>query len=131
MTNKAILAKWKKISNCIAVEITTNDAFAHKMSTIINGEDSIPKPKKSNRRPPPKFDPLELLEQGMEKLTETLKTLNAEELKDVIAANGMDSAKRVMKWKDRDRLEKHLIEETQRQAAHGKAFWNASGEQQE
>ena len=129
MTNKAILSKWKKISNCIAAEISTNEAFAQRISAIINGEDSESKPKKSNRRPPPKFDPLVLLEQGVEKLAETLKTLDIEELKDIIAANSMDTAKRVMKWKDRDRLEKHVIEETQRQAAHGKAFWNASGEQ--
>jgi hypothetical protein len=68
-----------------------------------------------------------LYEQGEDKLAKELSLLSIEELKDVIAANGMDTAKLAMKWKDHDRLEKHIIEATQRRASRGEAFWNVSG----
>ena len=68
-----------------------------------------------------------MYEQGDDKLAEALSLLNIEELKDVIAANGMDAAKLAMKWKDRSRLEKHIIEATQRRSSRGEAFWNTSG----
>jgi len=131
VTNKEILAQWKRISSCIADEILVNEEFAQKLGAVISGDTSLSKPKKSNRRPPAKIDPFKLLEQGIDILTEALAKLDIEELKDVIAANGMDTAKLAMKWKDRDRLEKHIIEATQRRSSRGEAFWNATGKPNE
>ena len=38
----------------------------------------------------------------------------------------MDTAKLAMKWKDRDRLENHIVEMTQQRASRGNAFWNTA-----
>ncbi|MDR2368456.1 MAG: hypothetical protein LBF58_10195 [Deltaproteobacteria bacterium] len=44
-----------------------------------------------------------------------------DELKDVIAANGMDGSKLAMKRKKRDRLENPIIEVTRKRAVMGEA----------
>jgi hypothetical protein len=124
---KNTLVLWKKISACIADEILVNEEFADKIGILLEGDNTLVQPRKSNRRTPAKINPFLLYEQGEDKLAKELSLLSIEELKDVIAANGMDTAKLAMKWKDHDRLEKHIIEATQRRASRGEAFWNVSG----
>jgi len=124
LDTKNTITLWKKISACIIDEISINEDFANKLWALFSEEKSPVQAKKSNRRPPAKIDPFSLYEQGEDKLVKELSLLNIEELKDVIAANGMDTAKLAMKRKDRDRLEKHIIEATQRRLSRGEAFWN-------
>lgn len=127
MDTKTVLAHWKKLSTCIADEITNNEEFSKKIGSIFEGEGpSVVKPKRTNRRAPAKVNPFDLYEHGNEALKTALEALGIEELKDVIAANGMDTARLAMKWKDRDRLINHIIEMTQRRSSRGDAFWNAS-----
>ncbi|GAB7141360.1 hypothetical protein RsTz2092_13370 [Deferribacterales bacterium RsTz2092] len=124
---KAIaLALWKLISSYVENEIKSNSEFVHKIVAIIGDEAVKPKQKKLKPQLVAKIDPFVLLEQGIDKLTETLATLDIKELKSVIATNGMDNSKLAMKWKKRDKLEKLIIEATQRRSSHGKAFWGAS-----
>lgn len=129
MDTKTVLALWNDLSSCIADEISKNKDFAKKVSALFEKESVDVKPKKSNRRSPAKIDPFALCEQGEEILRTAFKTLDIEELKDVIAANGMDTARLAMKWKDRERLENHIVEMTQQRAARGSAFWNTSSKQ--
>jgi hypothetical protein len=127
MVSKDILSLWKKISGIIAEEISNNDDFAQKIGNVI-GDDAPPvTTKKRNRRLPAKIDPFHLLEQGEDALSVALAELSIDELKDVISANGMDTSKLAMKWKDRERLEKHIIDATKRKSSRGEAFWNSSG----
>lgn len=129
MANKDILAIWQKINAVIIDEIKTNADFARKMSEVLGDDVSASiTPKRKNRRPPAKIDPFQLLEQGESELSEALSRLSVDELKDVISANGMDTAKLAMKWKDRERLEKHIIEATKRKSARGEAFWNTQSQ---
>jgi hypothetical protein len=138
MDRKTILALWKKASVCIADEITNNDEFANRLGLIFEEnlvkvksskmESANTKSKKGNRREPAKINPFILLEQGVEGLKTALEALNIEELKDVIAENGMDTAKLAMKWKDRNRLINHIIDTTQRRSSRGEAFWNTGKE---
>jgi hypothetical protein len=122
---KTVLVLWKKLSSCIADEISNNEEFSKKIGALFEGDSSSTvKPKKSNRRTPSKIDPFVLYDQGSATLKTSLETLNIEELKDVIAANGMDTARLAMKWKDRDRIINHIIEMTQRRSSRGDAFWN-------
>ena len=44
------------------------------------------------------------------------------ELKDIVADYGMDPSKLAMKWKDRDRVIKLIIDTSQRRASKGDAF---------
>jgi hypothetical protein len=137
MEKKTVLALWKKVSACITDEISNNDEFAKRMGSIFEdnlvkgkskAEIDMTKPKRSNRREPSKVDPFILLEQGVDAFKGALELLDIEELKDVIAEHGMDSAKLAMKWKDRNRLINHIIDTTQRRSSRGEAFWNTSSE---
>lgn len=138
MDKKTILALWEKASACITDEITNNDEFANRLGLVFEENLIKAKPskmelantksKKGNRREPAKINPFILLEQGIGVLKTELEALNIEELKDVIAENGMDTAKLAMKWKDRNRLINHIIDTTQRRSSRGEAFWNAGSE---
>jgi hypothetical protein len=128
MQLKEIAALWSKISKVIADEISTNAEFAQKINNVWDGEDVADKPKRKNRCSPAKIDPFVFLEQGEDKLLEELGKLSVDELKDVISANGMDTAKLAMKWKDRDRLEKHILDATKRKSSRGEAFWKVQGQ---
>ena len=127
MDTKTVLALWDSLSSCIANEIERNDAFAKKVGALFEDVHvSAAKTKKSNRRAPAKIDAFALYEDGIETLRTALEALGTEELKDVIAANGMDPARLAMKWKSRERLITHIIDMTQKRASHGDAFWNTS-----
>ncbi len=127
MTDKEVIVLWKKVSTIIADEISSNSEFAQKIGNALYCNGTLDKPKQKNRRNPAKIDPFSFFEQGESILLEELAKLSIDELKDVIAANGMDTSKLAMKWKDRSRLEKHIIEATKRKSARGDAFWNSQG----
>jgi len=91
-------------------------------------ESSNTKSKKGNQHEPAKINPFILLEQGIEIFKAALETLSIEELKDVMAENGMDTAKLAMKWKDTNRLINHIIGTTQRRSSRGEIFWNIDTE---
>ena len=133
MIDKDVLAVWKKVSGVVADEISGNADFAKKIADALgiggDNNDTTTPPKRKNRRSPAKLDPFALLEQGEEKLLSALKDLTIDELKDVISANGMDTSKLALKWKDHSRLEKHIIDATKRKSARGQAFWNSQGGQ--
>lgn len=126
METKEVLALWKKISAIVADEIASNKDFADKIGALV-AQDKPDTPKRRNRRDPGKINPFELFQQGDNALYEALASLSIDELKDIIAENGMDTAKLAMKWKDRDRLEKHIVEATQRRSTKGEAFAKGSG----
>ena len=48
-------------------------------------------------------------------------------IKDIIAEYGMDQSKLAMKWKDKDRLIKHIIETSERRVTKGNAFRDNGG----
>jgi hypothetical protein len=60
--------------------------------------------KRRNRRNEPTVDPYVLLQQGESALRTALESLDLEQLKDVISAFALDSARLALKWKDRKRL---------------------------
>lgn len=138
MDKKTLLSLWKKASSCIADEIANNDEFANRLGLIFEEnlvkvkpskmESANTKLKKSNRRQPAKINPFILIEEGDEVLKTALEALNIEELKDVIAENGMDTAKLAMKWKDQNRLINHIIDTTQRRSSRGDAFWKTNND---
>lgn len=123
MKKDEFLVLWDKIGKVIADEMSVNPDFAKKMESAVQNNTTTRKMK--SKRNPAKIDPLTVLEDGEDRLLEELKKLSLEELKDVISANGMDTSKLAMKWKDRKRLEDLIIESTKRKALRGNAFWNS------
>ena len=120
-----ILEIWKKFSKLISDEICSNPEFAKKMNDIFEHEVVQKDSKKRTRRAPAKIDPFKLIDAGEEKLWSELEKLDAEELKDIISENVMDSSKKTMRWKNEEKLRKYIVDETKRKLSHSNAFWNS------
>jgi hypothetical protein len=79
--------------------------------------------KRRTRRRTSVFDPVELYHQKGEKhLRQQLQQLEVEQLKDMIAEHGMDSSRRAMRWKKRDRLMELIVQTASCRARKGDAF---------
>ncbi|WP_446403710.1 hypothetical protein [Coleofasciculus sp. C1-SOL-03] len=79
--------------------------------------------KRRTRRRTSVFDPVELYHQKGEKyLRQQLQHLEVEQLKDMIAEHGMDSSRRAMRWKKRDRLLELIVKTASCRARKGDAF---------
>jgi hypothetical protein len=79
--------------------------------------------KRRTRRRTSVFDPVELYHQKGEKyLREQLQHLEVDQLKDMIAEHGMDSSRRAMRWKKRDRLLELIVKTASCRARKGDAF---------
>jgi len=79
--------------------------------------------KRRNSRMKSVFDPVELYHQKGEKhLHQQLQHLEVTQLKDMIAEHGMDSSRRAMRWKKRDRLIELIVQTASCRARKGNAF---------
>ncbi|NQT47405.1 MAG: hypothetical protein HQ578_00365 [Chloroflexi bacterium] len=75
-----------------------------------------------HRRTPGAFDPMVVYRENPDSLKSRLEELNIEQLKDIIAEQGMDRSKLAMKWKAKERLI-NLIFTTEESRVHkGDAF---------
>ncbi|MEQ8541261.1 MAG: hypothetical protein RIB93_27875 [Coleofasciculus sp. D1-CHI-01] len=90
---------------------------------ILSTKKPSPAKKRRTRRRTSAFDPVELYHQKGEKhLCEQLQPLEVEQLKDIIAEHGMDSSRRAMRWKKRDRLMELIVQTASCRARKGDAF---------
>nr|WP_146139663.1 hypothetical protein [Lysinibacillus timonensis] len=150
-TNRmTIELKIAKMFEVILQEMKCNQGFAKKVESIFNVEDggfsvttsSSERNDQSQRKMDPKynstasnskkrlrkrnkaaFNPETLLEeQGERVLVESLNQLNIDQLKDIVSEFGMDPAKKVMKWKKKERFIEHIIEVAQNRLMKGTAF---------
>lgn len=116
--------KLKAVFSEILAEVARNDQLLAKLNDILENpkELSAPAPKKSARRQPGRFDPMALHRQHPEELPRRLDELTVEELKDIIAENGMDRTKLAMKWKRKDRLTQLIISTVKSRSQTGDVF---------
>jgi hypothetical protein len=69
------------------------------------------------------WDPIPVFRDGGESgLRDRLSELDTEQLKDMIAAGGMDSSGLAAKWRSRDRLTNLIVDRVQGRATKGRAF---------
>jgi hypothetical protein len=78
--------------------------------------------KRGNRRPAALFDPIAESDHGETHVREKLAPLSLEQLRDIIADFRMDPSKLVMKWKDRERVVKHIVTTALNRHQKGDAF---------
>ena len=77
----------------------------------------------SRKRNPALFNPETILEQhGEESLLDSLNQLEMDQLKDIVSEFGMDPAKKVMKWKKKERFVAHIFEVANHRVKKGVAF---------
>jgi hypothetical protein len=74
------------------------------------------------RRPAGILDPFALLTEGEDLLRSQLATLSLDQLKDIVAEHGMDSAKLAMKWKKPERVAEFIVTTVRSRLAKGAAF---------
>ena len=113
----------KRIFAEIQREVDTNDALRQRLAALLPGLESPPaSPRKSNRRKPGAFDPLAVFRESPNDLKPRLEALGVEELKDIIAEQGMDRSKLAMKWKTKERLVDLILSQVKARVEKGDAF---------
>lgn len=123
-------------------EARNNLAFAAKLERALVGEtpdggaiEKSPGVKPSsdaparrlNRRSKAVVDPFGLLSVGEEHLRAELAKLNLEQLKDIVAEYGMDTARLALKWKSRERLVDFIVTTVAARNRKGDVFRDSSG----
>lgn len=84
---------------------------------------SVTSKRKTRRRNAALFNPETILEEhGEGTLLDSLNQLEVDQLKDIVSEFGMDPAKKVMKWKKKDRFVAHIVEVTNHRLQKGGAF---------
>ena len=77
---------------------------------------------RGNRRTPAVFDPVSIARESSDVLRARLSELDIEQLKDIVAEYGMDTAKLVMKWKSTERIIDRIVEVSVNRSKKGEAF---------
>jgi hypothetical protein len=81
----------------------------------------------SNRRAPGVLDPFAVyMDGGDAGLRGRLRTLGLEQLRDIVAAHGMDNDRLAMKWKDEERVIERIVERVVARSEKGSAFRDPS-----
>ena len=128
MTPKKVLKDALKV---ILDEVDNNPEFAKRLETALGASNAKGSAKRknleqgirrSNRRTPAAFDPIKLARDGDNVLRARLAELDIEQLKDIVAEYGMDTAKLVMKWKSPERIIDRIVEISINRAKKGEAF---------
>ena len=79
-------------------------------------------PSSSRRRKKAAFDPFIVYQEGEAPLRARLAELGVEDLKDIVAEYGMDSANLVLKWRTPERIIDHIAATVQSRSKKGDAF---------
>jgi hypothetical protein len=92
-------------------EAARNPEFSARLEQALG---LLPKPPKATaagkgRRAEPLINPIALAAEGEAALRDALRPLDVEQLKDIIAAHGMDPDKLAMKWKTAARLIERIV----------------------
>ena len=128
--DKNLKKRLQALLNVILAEANANEDFAQKLNRALEtGDVSAEKPKaepgtkrRANRRDPAVLDPVQMMMDGDSCLPQRLNELTEKELKDIIADYGMDSSKLAMKWKNKEKLMKLILDTAERRASKGDAF---------
>lgn len=121
----------RNIVKVILDEADNNPEFAKRLEVALGvsnvrrtTERKNPKESMSrgNRRSPAVLDPIAIAKNGSDELRMRLAELNIEQLKDIVAEYGMDTAKLAMKWKSRERIIDRIVEVSVNRSKKGDVF---------
>lgn len=113
-----------EVFNELVKEIRTNQDLSSRLGKIIEKHVSgknkpVTRP---HRRKPGAFDPIVVYRENPGMLKSRLGELSNEELKDIVAEQGMDRSKLAMKWKTKERLITLIITTVESRVHKGDAF---------
>lgn len=114
----------KEVFDEILKEVRANPDFGLRLGVIAEkyvstSDRRSPRP---YRRKPGAFDPMVVYREDSEKLRSRLAELNIEELKDIVAEQGMDRSRLAMKWKTKERLVDLVVTTVESRVRKGDAF---------
>lgn len=114
----------KEVFDEVLREVRANPDLGSRLGRIVEKYTSITgKPSvRPHRRKPGAFDPMVVYRENSDKLKSRLMELNIEELKDIIAEQGMDRSKLAMKWKTKERLINLIVTTVENRVHKGDAF---------
>lgn len=122
-----------RLVQVVAAEATRTQRFRRALSKALDeppqrsqgdtGALSAGRPR--NRRKPGIIDPFSTFsDEGESGLRKRLSTLELEQLRDIVAENGMDHDKLAMRWKDPQRVIDRIIDRVTARTTKGSAFRN-------
>jgi hypothetical protein len=119
-TNKLL----KEVLTELLLEIRTNSELNSRLSKIIEKNASSTRKQviHTYRRKAGAFDPMSIFQENPEKLKVMLDDLSIEELKDIVAEQGMDRGKLAMKWRTKERFTNLIITTVESRIHKGDAF---------
>lgn len=91
------------------------------MKPLDAAEANSARKRKRRKRQPPVFNPMDIGEEEG-KLIERLHALSVEQLRDIVAAYGMDPSGRALRWNQPDQLINFIREVSHRRVTKGDAF---------
>ena len=110
----------------LIVEVKTNDSLRRRLANILKENKTQKKDGKigSFKRRPGQFNPFHVYRDSPEKLEMMLKTLEMDQLKDIISEHGLDRTKLAMKWQDKERLIEKISSTVKLRYEKGDVFRN-------
>jgi len=123
-TNVKLFKRIRALTKAIVEEASSNSEFAKRLGEAIGPDaDTASQPlRKRHRRQPAVLDPFIQYEKGDQELRQSLERLGLENLKDIIAAYGMDRAKLAMNWKTKQRLVDLILATVKARSHKGEVF---------
>jgi hypothetical protein len=126
---RQLRSRLRALMNAIESEAERNPEFATALAQALGigaskeAPSSRPSTRKTRRRNKGVFDPMDVLrDEGVNGLRGQLASLDIEQLKDIVAENGMDQRKLAMKWKTADRLIDLIVTTAQSRVVRGDVF---------
>ena len=122
-----IKAMLRKLIVVVIAEAGRNESFARELERVLTGkspdaaEANSEGKRKRRKRQPPVFNPMDIGEEEG-KLVERLHGLSVEQLRDIVAAYGMDPSGRALRWNQPDQLINFIREVSHRRVTKGDAF---------
>ena len=114
----------KAIFDEVLKEMKHNKDFKLRITGVVEKIGKTPPKgkKRSQRRKPGPFDPVEVYQIQPETLKPRLEDLDIEQLKDIIAEHGMDRSRLAMRWKTKKRLVDLILLSVKNRVLKGDAF---------
>jgi hypothetical protein len=125
---KQVRSRLRALMSAIESEAERNPEFATALGQALGigaskEASSRLSARKTRRRNKGAFDPMDILrDEGENGLRGRLASLDIEQLKDIVAENGMDQRKLAMKWKTADRLIDLIVTTAQSRVVRGDVF---------
>lgn len=113
----------KRLFAAIVAEAEANPDFAERLSASFRTPQRRRSTASRRRRAPGAFDPFAVAQaEGADGLAIALRALDVDQLKDIVAENGMDPAKLALKWRTPERLVNHILTFVAARERKGDAF---------